>query len=309
MEQGSIFSIQRFSLHDGDGIRTTVFLKGCPLSCVWCHNPESQSQVPERLYREERCLLCGRCVAACEHGALSVVDERLRLDPSKCVDAGACASVCPTGATEVIGRHYDVAEVLAVVRRDVPYYDESGGGVTFSGGEPLYQPEFLEALLRACREEGISAFLDTSGHAPADVIERIVPLCRGVLFDVKHTVSERHQEYTGVRHEQILDNLARVRRITTATGASLCVRVPLVAGVNDSGAEAVRLASLLLPLEPMPPVDVMPYQPLGNSKYERLGRPVPEFLPPAEATRNAFAAVLRRAGIQVTLRGETDGDD
>ena len=304
--RGGVFNVQRFSLHDGDGIRTTVFLKGCPLNCAWCHNPESQSVAPERLYREDRCLLCARCVASCEHGALWVVGDRLQLDVGKCIDAGACARVCPTGATEVIGRDWEVAEVLRVVRRDVPYYDESGGGVTFSGGEPLYQPEFLEALLWACRDEGISVTLDTSGHASADVVERLVPLCNGVLFDVKHTDPARHEEYTGVPNGQILENLARVRRITRATGATLRVRVPLVAGVNDDDVEAGRVAALLSMLEPPPPVDLMPYQPFGNTKYERLGRPVPAFVAPAAERQQAYAAVLRSAGLQVSIRGESD---
>jgi pyruvate formate lyase activating enzyme len=149
--RGGIFNVQRFSLHDGEGIRTTVFLKGCPLRCAWCHNPESQSVAPERVYREERCLLCGRCVVACAHGALAVVGDRLQLDVSKCIDAGDCARVCPTGATEVLGRDWEVPEVLNVVRRDVPYYDESGGGVTFWAP---HQPEFLEALLRRAGRRG-----------------------------------------------------------------------------------------------------------------------------------------------------------
>ncbi|NJD09059.1 MAG: glycyl-radical enzyme activating protein [Gemmatimonadetes bacterium] len=304
MARGGIFSIQRFSLHDGDGIRTTVFLKGCPLSCAWCHNPESQSVAPERIYRAERCLLCARCVDACEHGALSVVGDRLQLDRTRCIDAGACALVCPTGATELVGRDWDVAEVVRVVRRDVPFYDESGGGVTFSGGEPLHQPEFLEGLLRACREEGIRTTVDTSGHAPPEVVERVVPLCDGLLFDVKHTVPELHQHYTGVTNEQILDNLARVRRITRDTGASLRVRVPLVAGVNDGAEDARRVAELLASLDPPPPVDLMPYLEFGNTKYERLGRPVPGFAAPSDERRNAFAALLQGAGLEVTIRGE-----
>ena len=306
MVRGGVFNVQRYSLHDGDGIRTTVFLKGCPLSCAWCHNPESQSLAAERVYREGRCLLCGRCVAACERGALAVVDGRLRLDPGKCIDAGDCARVCPTGATELVGRDWDVAEVLAVVRRDVPYFDQSGGGVTISGGEPLYQPEFVEALLRACREEAIDTTLDTSGHAPPEVIERVVPLCDAVLYDVKHTRSAQHQEHTGVPNDQILENLARVRRITCATGASLRVRVPLVAGVNDDPEEAARLAVLVAGLEPPPPVDLLPYLNFGDSKYERLGRPVPAYAAPSEARLHAFVGVLRAAGLQVTIRGESD---
>jgi pyruvate formate lyase activating enzyme len=264
---------------------------------------------PERVYRAERCLLCGRCVTACEHGALSIVGDRLRLDVTRCIDAGDCARVCPTGATEVIGRDWEVAQLIDLVRRDVPYYDQSGGGVTFSGGEPLYQPEFLEALLRACREEGISTTVDTSGHAPAEVVERVVPLCDAVLFDVKDTVSERHLEHTGVPNEQILENLRRVRRITRTTGASLRVRVPLVAGVNDGVADAARLAALLTVLDPPPPVDVLPYQPFGNTKYERLGRPVPVFAAPDETRCASYAAVLRSAGLQVSVRGESDERD
>jgi pyruvate formate lyase activating enzyme len=297
MVRGGVFKQQRFSLHDGDGIRTTVFLKGCPLNCAWCHNPESQSLAAERVYREGRCLLCGRCVSACERGEPAVVDGRL--PDLKCIDAGIARSV-PTGATELVGRDWDVAEVLAVVRRDVPFYDQSGGGVTISGGEPLYQPEFVEALLRACREEAIDTTLDTSGHAPPEVIERVVPLCDAVLYDVKHTRSAPHQEYTVVPNDQILENLARVRRITCATGASLRVRVPLVAGVNDDPEEAARLAGLVAGLEPPPPVDLLPYRSLATRNTERLGRRCRRMPPVGRASTRLRSAAC--AGLQVTIR-------
>jgi pyruvate formate lyase activating enzyme len=307
--RGRTFAVQRFCLHDGPGIRTTIFLKGCPLECLWCHNPESQSLAPERVYLEARCIGCGSCEEACPHGAIRMVDDRPRLDPATCHVDGACAAVCPTGALDILGRPVDVDEVLRELRRDVLVFDESGGGVTFSGGEPLYQPDFLAAVLAACRAEGIHTTVDTSGHAPPAVVDRIGRLADAVLFDVKHPDDRAHRNLTGASNRLILENLTRLVALQRERGAPhITVRVPLVAGVNDGAEVAVRLAALLSGLDPLPPVQILPYQPLGEAKYTRLGRDyaLSGARPPSSARLEAIRDILRAVGLTVTIRGEEE---
>ncbi len=313
---GQVFDVQRFCLHDGRGIRTTVFLKGCPLSCVWCHNPESQARGPERVFRAARCIVCGSCVAACSRGALRLAGDGVAVatpvvDPSLCAVAGACAAACPSGATEILGRDVAVADLLAEVRRDVSVFDESGGGVTFSGGEPLLQAEFLEAMLLACRAAGIHTTVDTSGHAPWEVVERIASLADTFLFDVKHADDEAHREFTGVSNRLIISNLGRVAELSRRTGSpEVLVRVPVVAGVNDGREAVARLGELLAALDPRPAVDLLPYQPLGRSKYERMGRDqlLPGARAPSASELETMTELLRAAGLEVTIRGDRDAE-
>ena len=232
-----VFNIQRYSIHDGPGIRTTAFLKGCPLACAWCHNPESLRPMPEVVFRAERCLKCGWCVKACPRAAISLDSSGWRRDASRCDGCGACATVCPSEAVEVIGRRMTVAEVLAEVEKDRIFYSESGGGITVSGGEPLAQPDFLAGLLSACRQKGLHTVVDTSGCAPWATFERILPDTCLFLYDLKHLDDDVHQRWTGVSNVQILDNLARLAE----TGAAIEVRMPVVPGVNDSDEHLDRL--------------------------------------------------------------------
>jgi pyruvate formate lyase activating enzyme len=328
---GRTFGLQRFCLHDGRGIRTTVFLKGCPLSCLWCHNPESQSREPERVWRASRCMACGACVEACHHGALRMVAvpseekvasapamagsaavlERPVLDVALCESEGACAVACPTGATEILGRDVTVEELMEELRRDVPVFDESGGGVTFSGGEPLLQVEFLEAMLLACRAEGIHTTVDTCGHAPGELVERIGCLADAFLFDVKHPDDEVHRNFTGVSNRLILENLGRLTALRRQRGLpEVRVRVPLIAGINDNLEVALRLGLHLAALDPRPAVDLLPYQGLGESKYERMGRdyPLAGARAPTQARLEATRDLLRAVGLEVTIRGEDHGE-
>jgi pyruvate formate lyase activating enzyme len=307
--RGRVFDTQRFCLHDGRGIRTTVFLKGCPLRCQWCHNPESLSAGPERSYRPGRCIGCRMCIAACSHGALRWHGEAPEVDPAVCVLGGACAAACPSGATELLGAVVGVEDVLRELRRDVAVFDESGGGVTLSGGEPLAQPDFLEALLAACRSEGLHTTVDTSGYAPADVVRRIAALADAFLFDVKHPDDDAHRRVTGVSNRPIVDNLHYLNALQQRYGApSITVRIPLVAGINDSAATARGFAALLSRLDPRPPVELLPYQRLGEPKYIRLGRayPLPEARPPSAARLETIVSVLRATGLAVTIRGDED---
>ncbi len=240
---GVVFNIMRFALHDGPGIRTTVFLKGCPLSCWWCHNPESQEFAPSPMYFANRCRLCYDCVAACTNGALAFEDGRPVTSP-ECTRCGDCAEACVAGARELAGRRVTASEVLAECERDVVFYDESGGGVTVSGGEPLSQPEFTEALLAGCRERHIHTALDTCGFADRESALRVSRAADLVLYDLKLLDSAAHRKYTGVPSEPILANLAAL----TEAGRNLIVRVPLIPGVNDdreslASADGFRVAA------------------------------------------------------------------
>ena len=265
--KGTVFDVQRCSLHDGPGIRTTVFAKGCPLRCVWCHNPESISPEPELTFFVDKCVGCGACAAVCPKKAHLVEDGRRELRRSICRRCFRCVDVCDFDALRVAGREWTVGEVMDLVLRDRIFYEESGGGLTVSGGEPLMQPAFLEALLAETRREGLRTCLDTSGAAGADVFERILPLVDLFLFDYKATDPDRHRELTGADNTAILRNLNRLCR----AGATVRLRCPLVPGVNDDDGHLRGIADLCRRYPDLQGVDVMAYHGLAHQKYERFG--------------------------------------
>jgi pyruvate formate lyase activating enzyme len=294
-----IFDLRRFSIHDGPGLRSTVFFKGCPLRCLWCHNPESQDPRPERIEREERCLHCGACLEACPQGAIAEVHGRLLTDSRKCTRCGACAEACYAEARQIAGRPQTAAQVLAEIERDQIFYDQSGGGATFSGGEPLLQPDFLLDLLWGCRERGIHTALDTCGQAAWETLQRIHPAVDLFLYDLKLMDSARHTQCTGVSNERILENLRRL----AAAGCAIWLRVPVIPGLNDDRENLDALGTFAASLPGIQQVTLLPYHRAAASKYERLGSAysLAEVTPPDEAAMTEVAQALAAFGLPVRL--------
>jgi pyruvate formate lyase activating enzyme len=302
LSSGIVFDIARYSIHDGPGIRTAVFLKGCPLRCWWCHNPEGISAAPEPSRREGRCVRCGVCVETCPEGAILWNDGAPQTSLLLCTRCAECVKACCAEAREIVGREMTVGQVVAEVLRDLPFYDESGGGVTFSGGEPLMQPEFLVALLDACGERGIHRVVDTCGHARAEVVERIAGRAELFLFDLKQMDPDLHRRYTGVGNDLILGNLG----ILVESGANVRVRLPLVPGVNDSLENVTGLGAFLKALGSAIDVDILPYHDVMIGKYRRLGRAfqLDGLARPSAEHVAVRAQILAGFGLHVTIRGE-----
>ena len=265
--KGRIFEIQRFSIHDGPGIRTTVFLKGCPLKCRWCHNPEGISPKPHLSFLPGKCIGCGYCLKACRRHAHRVVDGKHVLDRSLCQVCGECTKECYAGALELVGRDVTVGEVLDEVMRDKPFYLTSGGGMTLSGGEPLMQMDFTEALLKGARDERLHCCVETSGFAEFSQFERILSLVDLFLYDIKDIDDERHMQYTGVHNDVILRNVKKLHD----HGAKVRLRLPIVPGWNDRDDHFRGVADLAKSMPNLDGIEIMPYHLLGTSKLDRMG--------------------------------------
>jgi pyruvate formate lyase activating enzyme len=296
---GVVFDIQRFSVHDGPGIRTTVFLKGCPLSCAWCHNPEGIAPRPEVVLAPGRCVRCGTCAEACPEAQDGVA--AVPTAPARCRRCGVCVEACPAGARRMAGRDLTPGEVVSEIARDRVFYEESGGGATFSGGEPLLQPDFLLKLLDGCGAEGIHTALDTCGHAPRERVLEAGARADLVLFDLKSPDPERHRAATGVDNVLILGNL----RALAEAGAALWLRVPVIPGFNDDDEGALATARLAASLGTVRRVSLLPYHPLGRHKGAPAAHALlaAEPVSPAPARLEALARLYRERGLEVHIGG------
>lgn len=296
-----MFNIQRFAVHDGPGIRTTVFVKGCPLECAWCHNPESLSPRPELIITPRLCIGCEQCLSVCEQAGVSLTEDGPATDRAVCVVCGRCVAVCPTGARAIAGESMSPEQVLAVVVRDRPFYETSGGGMTVSGGEPLASLSFTAELLRRAKSAGLHTAVDTSGHVPWRAFAQTIEWTDLYLYDVKHPDADRHEQGTGAGNQLVLANLARLAE----TECDVMIRVPLVEPFNADPESARALAALLASLSRVLPVEVLPYHGLGESKWERLGKATPrgEYAAPAPEAVEEYCAVLEAAGVPVRARG------
>jgi len=301
--KGIIFNLQRYSIHDGPGIRTTVFLKGCPLRCLWCQNPESQASQPEIFFDREKCTGCGTCVQACPEGAIEIKDGKSRTNRQLCKGIGRCAEVCPNEARNLIGRYVTAGEVFKEVKADEIFYLRSGGGVTLSGGEPLAQPEFAIALLKLCKDAGINTALDTSGYARWETLKRVLEYVDLVLYDFKHMDPVEHKKCTGVSNDLILDN---ARKIHHELSITILVRVPIIPGYNDSVENIEATARFIAKeLDKSIKVHLLPYHRLGEVKYERLERPGKPFStePPSEERMSELKKIVESFGLTVFIGG------
>lgn len=288
---GMVFDIQRFCIHDGPGIRSVVFLKGCPLNCLWCHNPESNSSASVLSFFQQHCSLCGACVNACPNGVHAIIDGCHTLDRDKCQFCGHCINACRNRALDMIGRLWSVEEVFDELMRDARFYKTSGGGITISGGEPLLQTDFIAKLLKACKAAGFHCALETSGFASYHSFQKVLPYVDLFLFDVKETNPQKHIAFTGVDNGLILQNLHQLH----ADGAKILLRCPIVPGLNDREDHLKAIADMSKELDRCVGAELLPYHKFGVIKNQRIGKQAQnEYIEPDAETIEGWKAVIRK---------------
>ena len=302
---GKVTDIERYAINDGFGLRTTVFLKGCPLRCKWCSNPETQEFYPEMVFFGDKCIDCGACKVLCLYGALENGLEAERSICKECYmrkEAFACVRKCYPKCRKVVGENKSVEDVLDVVKRDLPFYRRSGGGVTLSGGEPMAQPEFVLALLKAFSENWIDTAIETCGIGETQHYEKIAPWLDFAFIDLKHVESEKHKEWTGVGNEKIKKNIVRMDQLSGEFGFELIIRTPVIPGFNDTKEDTAKIAEFVSEnCKHYKGMELLPYHKLGRGKYTCLGREyeLEDFKIPSEQYMMELNGILERQGIPI----------
>lgn len=303
---GNVLRIERSSLFDGDGLRTVLFLKGCPLRCLWCSTPESQHSGFERGIIRDKCTVCGKCVEACAHSALSIIDSKLIFDRSKCVGCFKCADVCPNSAVVPYGKLMTAEDAIREIVKDEVFYFHSGGGVTISGGEPLAQSKFVTEVLKGCCERGISCAIESSFYARKEDLDRVLPYLSLVYADIKDPISEQHEQLTGVPNEIILDNIRYADE--SKHKFDLVIRTPVVPGLNDSDEAITALAFFVKGLKKLRFMEFLAYHRLGTETYKRMEIPyaLEDMQTPAPEHMRERAEYFRKlAGVPVKINGHS----
>jgi pyruvate formate lyase activating enzyme len=301
MTTGVIFDLKKYAIHDGPGIRTTVFFKGCPLACQWCHNPEGLTAAIQRIYRVERCIGCGQCIQLCPQKALQRTAEGVIVDSAKCDLCRICADQCPSEAVAFVGRKVSAADIAGLIEKDVAFYDQSEGGVTFSGGEPLMQPGFLLELLDVCGDLDLHRTVDTTGYADPELLMKVAQKTDLFLYDLKIMDAEKHRTYTGVSNERILANLKRLAQ----SGARIQLRMPVILGINSDAENIAQTADFVHSLRGVEHISLLPFHDSARSKYRRLGMHwvSAQIPPPSAELLQRIAARLEKFGLKVTIGG------
>jgi pyruvate formate lyase activating enzyme len=297
-----IFDIKRYAINDGPGIRITIFLKGCPLSCKWCHNPESQSAAVQKLYTATKCIGAQECVSICPNDALELTKNGIVTNYEACNLCGKCAEICPTKAIEITGEMYDIDELMKIIEKERVHIDQSGGGVTFSGGEPLMHSAYLLKMLEACGKQNLHRTIDTSGFSDTKNLLEIAKKSELFLYDLKHMDSDVHKKWTGVGNQLILDNL----KLLAESGANINIRIPLIKNVNADEKSISDMAEFVskLPGE-KPMVNILPYHNIAANKYNKLGSEYEEFemAEPLEEEQNKAVKIFEKFGLIVEIGG------
>lgn len=302
MTQPLIFDIRRYSINDGPGIRITIFMKGCPLKCAWCHNPESQSPEVQKLYTASKCIGAQDCIEVCPNNALTLTSEGIVTDAEACNLCGKCAEACPSKAIEMSGKLYGVEDLMKIIERERIHFEHSGGGVTFSGGEPLMHPEFLIEMLKACGEKGLHRAVDTCGFASNETLLEVAKHTDLFLFDLKLMNPIHHKKWTGVDNRLILKNL----KILAETGAKINIRIPLIKNVNSNIEELTEMARFIYELPgAKPQVNILPYHNIASGKYKKLEMIFNEqnMKEPSEVDILQSVAIFNRFGIETEVGG------
>lgn len=297
--KASIFNIQKFSIHDGPGIRTTVFFKGCPLQCIWCHNPESQNLGKEILYDKNKCTLCGSCIKICQNNAIELKDNDLEINMDKCTFCGDCTVSCINSAKQIAGKEYTVDEVMKEVLKDRVFYKNSKGGVTLSGGEPLIYAAFVEELLMELKKENIHTAVDTCGAVDFKVLERISKYTDLFLYDIKSMDEEKHILYTGVSNKNIIENLIKLSKIHN----NINLRLPIIEGINADENHIFEILKLIKNTN-IKKINLLPYHDIAMHKYEKLGRKYYEYMKrPADEKLKRYKGIFEKEGYRVKIGG------